>query len=56
MRILGADLTTNRRRTSVKWRAFPSDVLPLWVAEMDAILAPAVVAHFLDLLTPGDTG
>ena len=56
MRILGADLATNRRRTSVKWRAFPADVLPLWVAEMDAILAPAVVAEVEDLITRGDTG
>ena len=45
MRILGADLTTNRRRTSVKWQAFPEDVLPLWVAEMDAEPAPPVVAE-----------
>lgn len=56
MRILGADLATNRRRTSVKWRAFPPDVLPLWVAEMDALLAPAVVAEVEDLMGRGDTG
>ena len=31
-----------RRRTSSKWRAHPEDVLPLWVAEMDVFLAPAV--------------
>ena len=31
-----------RRRTSMKWRAHPEDVLPLWVAEMDISLAPAV--------------
>lgn len=56
MRILGADLATNRRRTSVKWRAFPPEVLPLWVAEMDALLAPAVVAEVRDLIERGDTG
>lgn len=56
MRILGADLATNRRRTSVKWRAFPPDVLPLWVAEMDATLPPAVVAEVQDLIERGDTG
>ena len=56
MRILGADLATNRLRTSVKWRAFPPDVLPLWVAEMDAVLAPPVVAEVTDLLVRGDTG
>ena len=56
MRILGADLATNRLRTSVKWRAFPPDVLPLWVAEMDALLAPAVVEEVTGLVTRGDTG
>lgn len=56
MRILGADLETNRRRTSVKWQAFPPDVLPLWVAEMDATLAPPVVAEVVDLIQRGDTG
>lgn len=56
MRILGADLQTNRRRTSVKWQAFPPDVLPLWVAEMDATLAPPVAAEVIDLIQRGDTG
>ncbi|WP_436969382.1 hypothetical protein [Actinacidiphila glaucinigra] len=28
-----------RRRTSMKWRTHPEDVLPLWVAEMDVPLA-----------------
>ena len=56
MRILGADLETNRHRTSVKWRAFPEDVLPLWVAEMDASIAPAVKAEVIDLIERGDTG
>lgn len=56
MRILGADLDINRRRTSVKWQAFPPDVLPLWVAEMDAKLAPPVAAEVIDLIERGDTG
>ena len=56
MRILGADLDTNRLRTSVKWQAFPPDVLPLWVAEMDAVIAPAVVEEVTRLLERGDTG
>ena len=30
------------RRRSVKWRFKEPDVLPLWVAEMDVRLAPAV--------------
>lgn len=45
-----------RARTSAKWRAYPADVLPLWVAEMDTLLAPAVVAAVSDALTTGDTG
>ena len=56
MRILGADLETNRRRTSVKWQAFGADVLPLWVAEMDATPAAPVVAEVVDLMERGDTG
>ena len=31
-----------RMRTSMKWRAHPQDVLPLWVAEMDVALPPTV--------------
>jgi hypothetical protein len=33
-----------RTRTSMKWTVYPVDVLPLWVAEMDVLLAPAVPA------------
>lgn len=45
-----------RRRTSVKWRQFPDDVLPLWVAEMDVDLAEPVRQAVLDALDLGDTG
>ncbi|MGI8434193.1 MAG: MalY/PatB family protein [Nocardioidaceae bacterium] len=45
-----------RRRTSEKWRAFPSDVLPLWVAEMDVPLAPAVVEALREAVDLGDSG
>ncbi|MGW1952641.1 MalY/PatB family protein [Streptomyces sp. NPDC001920] len=45
-----------RRRTSVKWRAYPDDVLPLWVAEMDVPLAEPVVRALTDALALGDTG
>ena len=31
-----------RQRTSMKWRAFPDDVLPLFVAETDYPLAPPI--------------
>ena len=45
-----------RSHTSLKWRAHPSDVLPLWVAEMDCEPCPAVVAAVSDAVRRGDTG
>lgn len=45
-----------RRRTSMKWRAYPQDVLPLWVAEMDVPQAEPVVRALTDALRRGDTG
>ncbi|MFF3846729.1 MalY/PatB family protein [Streptomyces sp. NPDC002328] len=45
-----------RRRTSLKWRTYPADVLPLWVAEMDVPLAGPVVRAVEDALALGDTG
>ncbi|MBW8793605.1 MAG: aminotransferase class I/II-fold pyridoxal phosphate-dependent enzyme [Streptomyces sp.] len=45
-----------RRRTSMKWRTYPEDVLPVWVAEMDVPLAPAVVRAVTDAMELGDTG
>jgi cysteine-S-conjugate beta-lyase len=49
-------LTQLRQRTSLKWRAHPADVLPLWVAEMDVPLAPSIVAALSDAIARGDTG
>lgn len=45
-----------RARTSMKWTAHPPDVLPLWVAEMDVALAPAVADTLHRAVTAGDTG
>jgi cystathionine beta-lyase len=45
-----------RTRTSMKWRAFDPDVLPLWVAEMDVALAPPVRDALLAAVAAGDTG
>jgi cystathionine beta-lyase len=45
-----------RRRTSLKWRSYPEDVLPMWVAEMDAPVAPAVREAVADALGRGDVG
>ena len=45
-----------RRRTSVKWRSHPDDVLPMFVAEMDFPLAPAIKAALIEAVERGDTG
>jgi cystathionine beta-lyase len=45
-----------RLRTSMKWRAHPADVLPLWVAEMDVKLAPTVADALRRAIDNGDTG
>jgi cystathionine beta-lyase len=45
-----------RARTSEKWRSYPADVLPLFVAEMDYPLAPPVAAAIIDRVNASDTG
>lgn len=45
-----------RRRQSLKWRTHPPDVLPLWVAEMDARPAEPVRRALEEALALGDTG
>jgi cystathionine beta-lyase len=45
-----------RTRTSAKWRHYPADVLPLWVAEMDVQLAPVIADALIGLVRNGDTG
>ncbi len=45
-----------RKRKSSKWRQYPSDVLPLPVAEMDFPIAPAVKASLQDMLDRSDAG
>ena len=45
-----------RRRTSVKWRVHPPDVLPAWVAEMDVPIAEPVAAALTEAVAIGDTG
>jgi cystathionine beta-lyase len=49
-------LAALRKRRSAKWRQYDPDVLPLWVAEMDTPLAPAVTAALSEALARGDTG
>lgn len=50
------ELATLRRRRSYKWTAFPADVLPAFVAEMDLPLAPAVSAALREAVEIGDAG
>ena len=45
-----------QERTSWKWRTYPDDVLPLWVAEMDVPLAPPVAESLHRAVAMGDTG
>lgn len=45
-----------QQRTSVKWRAYPPQVLPAFVAEMDAHPIPAVVQAVTSAMAGGDTG
>jgi cystathionine beta-lyase len=45
-----------RARRSIKWRLYPPDVLPLWVAELDVPLASCVTEVLQDAVARGDTG
>lgn len=50
------DLTELRRRKSWKWSAYPPEVLPAFVAEMDLPLAPAVAAALQEAISAADCG
>ena len=50
------DLDRLRTRTCAKWGYYPEDVLPLWVAEMDAYVAPEITAAVTAAMENGDTG
>ena len=56
MAIFDVPLSELRERGTIKWRRFEPDVLPLFVAEMDAHLAPAVRDRLEEALRLGDTG
>lgn len=45
-----------RRRSSTKWRTYPDDVLPLFVAETDFALAGPITRVLADAVAIGDTG
>lgn len=56
MSIFEVPLERLRQRGSIKWRRYEPDVLPLFVAEMDADLAPAVAQRLQRAIAEGDTG
>ena len=45
-----------RQRRSHKWRAYPPDVLPAFVAEMDFDLAEPIITAVTSALGIGDCG
>ncbi|MGW4640428.1 MalY/PatB family protein [Sphaerisporangium sp. NPDC004334] len=45
-----------RERHSAKWREYPPEVLPMWVAEMDTPLAEPIAAALREAVARGDTG
>jgi cystathionine beta-lyase len=50
------EVETLRRRRSAKWTAYPGDVLPAWVAEMDFPLADPIRARLRAAIDAGDLG
>ncbi|PKQ32616.1 MAG: cystathionine beta-lyase [Actinobacteria bacterium HGW-Actinobacteria-2] len=56
MALLSLPLDELRRRTSLKWRFYSEDVLPMWVAEMDTAMLPAAQEVVIDACRRGDTG
>jgi cystathionine beta-lyase len=49
-------LSELRQRKSVKWREYPPEVLPSFVAEMDFTLAEPIVAAVTEAMAMGDGG
>ncbi|HZD68086.1 MAG TPA: aminotransferase class I/II-fold pyridoxal phosphate-dependent enzyme [Actinomycetes bacterium] len=52
----GLSLEALRERQSAKWRVYPEDVLPAWVAEMDVPLAAPIRRALLAAVERGDSG
>lgn len=49
-------IETLRRRRSSKWSTYPSDVIPLFVAESDFPLADSIQQTLMQAVQDGDTG
>ncbi len=45
-----------RAHGSIKWRQHEPDVLPLWIAEMDAMPPQSVAAELVAMARSGDLG
>lgn len=56
MTVEASPLSQLRTRTSEKWRAYPDDVLPLFVAEMDYPLAEPIADALHAAVARSDTG
>lgn len=56
MSVMVSLFDARRTRTSEKYTAFPPDVLPMFVAEMDSQLAEPVREALVRAVTDGDTG
>ncbi|WP_345761885.1 MalY/PatB family protein [Diaminobutyricibacter sp. McL0608] len=56
MQVVADPLAELRDRTSEKWPAFPPDVLPLFVAEMDYPLAEPIAEALIAAVRRSDTG
>lgn len=50
------DLAAQQRRRSEKWSAYPPEVLPAWIAEMDFPLAAPIRRVLHEAVDRGDTG
>ena len=56
MKLEALSLSEMRTHRSEKWRGFPPDVLPLFVAEMDFPLAKPIQDQLLQMITHSDMG
>jgi len=56
VKVEAESLSRLRERTSEKWRTYPDDVLPLFVAEMDYPLAPPIAQALHAAIDRSDTG
>lgn len=45
-----------RQRQSIKWRAYPPDVIPAWIADMDFGIAPCIQAALETVIGRGELG